>query len=133
MLRWLPALAWMAWIFYLSQQSAPLGSSPARAYASLGHIGLYGGLALLLFWTLRGLAAERGGPLWLVAGLTFALTVLYGTADEVHQAFVAGRTAAETDLGLDAAGALLALLVATILPVLLRARPGRAPRNDEGS
>ena len=129
-LRWLPGLAWMAWIFSLSQQSTPLPVGTASPYASFGHVALYGGLALLLFWALRGLAAEGDGPLWLVAGLAFALTVLYGAADEVHQAFVAGRTASEADLGLDAAGALLAVLAAACLPPLLRAREGAARRPE---
>lgn len=127
-LRWLPVLAWLAWISYLSQQTSPLGGAPADIDMSLGHVALYGGLALLVFWALLGLAAERGGPPWLVAGLTFALTVLYGAADEVHQAFVAGRTASESDLALDAAGALLAVLLATGLPALLRAGRGRIRR-----
>lgn len=126
-LRWLAPLAWMAWIFYLSQQSTPLPVEAASAHVSFGHVALYGGLALLLFWALHGLAGAGDGPLWLVAGLAFALTVLYGAADEVHQAFVAGRTASEADLGLDAAGALLAVLAVTCLPPLLRVCGGGAP------
>ena len=119
----------MAWIFYLSHQSAPLGNVASGGYAIGGHVGLYAALALLLFWALAGAAPpERSGPLWLVAGLTFALTVLYGAADEVHQAFVAGRTASEADLGLDAVGALVAALVATGGLALLRAGRGRAGR-----
>jgi VanZ family protein len=114
-LRWLPALAWMAWISYLSHQSAPLGGATGNIDVSFGHVALYGALALLLFWALLGISTGRGGPLWLVAGLTFALTVLYGAGDEVHQGFVAGRTASEADLGLDAAGALLAVLLAASL------------------
>ena len=39
----------------------------------------------------------------------FALTVLYGVSDELHQAFVPARVASELDVGIDAAGALLGI------------------------
>ena len=61
----------------------------------------------------------------MLAGLAFALTVLYRVLDELHQAFVPGRTASEADLGLDAAGALIGVGLALLLPSLAKAhRPG---------
>jgi VanZ family protein len=107
LLRWLPALAWMAFIFSLSQQSAPLGASGSSGAAAFAHIVLYATLAFLLGWALAGGAAAREAPLWVLAALAFSLAVQYGVTDELHQAFVGGRSASELDLALDAAGALL--------------------------
>jgi hypothetical protein len=117
-LRWLPALAWVAWISYLSHQSTPLGGATGDADLSWGHVVLFGVLALLLFWALLGISS---GPMWLVGGIAFALTVLCGAGDEIHQGFVPGRSASEADLGLDALGGLLAVLAAAGLPSLLGA------------
>lgn len=110
LLPWLLAAGWMGGIFYLSQQSSPLGASPSRIEAFAAHLVLYGALAVLLSWALwasaRGEPAEQG---LLVAALALALTVLYGVSDELHQAFVPGRTASEADLLADAIGGLLGL------------------------
>ena len=45
----------------------------------------------------------------------FALTVLYAASDELHQAFVAGRHLSALDVGIDATGALIALVAAGIV------------------
>ena len=122
LMRWLPAAAWMGGIFYLSHQSTPLGGTASDGEAAAVHLGLYVGLALLLCWALvGGMASRADAPLWALAGVTFALTVLYGVVDEVHQAFVPGRTASELDLALDAAGALVGVALALLAPSLLKA------------
>lgn len=111
--RWLLVAGWMGGVFYLSQQSSPLGASPGRIKAFAAHLVLYGALAVLLYWALlasaRGEQAEKRP---FVAVLSLALTVLYGVSDELHQAFVPGRTASEADLLVDAIGGLLGLAVA---------------------
>jgi len=113
LVRWLPAAAWMGGIFYLSQQSSPLGAAPNEALAIVTHLGLYAVLAVLLFWAIAGSSGNHADPpLWTVIAVTFALAVLYGVSDEVHQAFVAGRTASEMDIAVDAAGALVGLTLA---------------------
>ena len=109
-IRWLLAAGWMGGIFYLSQQSSPLGGSASRIEAFAAHLVLYGVLALLLYWALSAAAAgDQAGQGLFVAALAFALTVLYGVSDELHQAFVPGRTASEADLLVDAIGGLLGL------------------------
>jgi len=44
-----------------------------------------------------------------------ALTVLYAITDELHQGGVAGRDASAGDVGIDAAGALLALAAVRLI------------------
>ena len=119
--QWLPAAAWMGGIFYLSQQSAPLGATGSAAWSAVAHLGLYLGLALLLFWALARSTGPRT-PGWVLAAVAFALTVLYGVGDELHQTFVPGRTASEADLGLDAAGATMGIMLALLWDKLLTAR-----------
>lgn len=124
--RWLPAAAWMGGIFFLSQQSMPQGGSASNVAACAVHLGLYAGLALLLYWALAGGAGSDADSLaWVLTGLAFALAVLYGVVDELHQAFVPGRVASEADLALDAAGALIGVALALLVPGLLKARSRR--------
>ena len=126
--RWLLAAGWMGGIFYLSQQSSPLGGPASRIEAFAAHLVLYGVLAVLLYWALWAAAAgEHAQQGLLVAALAFALTVLYGVSDELHQAFVPGRTASEADLLVDAIGGLLGLggvLASQRTFLALRARLG---------
>jgi hypothetical protein len=124
--RWLLVAAWMGGIFYLSQQSTPMGAEAGGVAAIPAHLGLYTSLALLLYWALAGGARPSGhSPTWTLAIVAFALTVLYGALDETHQAFVPGRVASEADLATDAAGALMGVALAILAPRLLRARDAR--------
>lgn len=116
-LRWLPAVLWMGGIFYLSQQSSPLGADAGASRAALAHVALFGGLAALLYWPLAGRSAQFA---WAAMAISFALAVLYGVTDELHQAFVDGRVASEADLVIDAAGALAGVTAAALLRLLLR-------------
>ena len=113
-MRFLPAAAIMALIFALSAQPDPgpdLGSLQLVA-SKLAHLLLYGALWTALAWALR---FER--PV-----LAFALTVLYGASDEIHQTFVEGRTGTPIDVAIDGAGAALAWWV-----VSASARPAGTP------
>jgi VanZ family protein len=64
------------------------------------HLAAYAMLALLL---LRGLASM--GARWTTVVLAVAIATAYGISDEVHQSFVAGRSATVFDVGVDFAGA----------------------------
>jgi len=103
--RWLPVVAWMAFVFVLSAQ--PDLPHPKSGWADLllsivAHVGLYAVLAWL--W----MRALGGQPrVWLLALL---FSGLYALSDELHQAFVPGRHADPWDLLADAAGAVLGLL-----------------------
>ena len=103
-LRWLPAIAWMALIFVLSSRSdLPNVRTPLLgALIEKGaHFASYAVLAILLE---RALALPRGGKL-----AALVLTVLYGISDEFHQSFVPGRTPMLDDLLADLAGGLFGL------------------------
>lgn len=121
---WLPVLAWLGVIFFLSAQ--PDLPHPESGWAdwllsSSAHALEYALLAILL---VRAVGPRpRAGLLVLCAALAYALS------DELHQAFVPGRHPDPVDLVCDAAGVLLGLAVcrlwsrrARYLP-LLRPRP----------
>jgi len=101
---WLPLVAWMGLIFYLSAQ--PDLPQPRMGWADLllsngAHAFVFGVLAIL--WA-RALADRPRS--WAIA---FVLTMLYALSDEVHQAFVPGRHPDLFDLMFDGIGAMLAL------------------------
>ncbi len=108
LLRWLPALAWMGVIFYLSAR--PDLPSPPEPWLDMllekaGHAAVYGVLAWLYLYALRGdrPATDR------LRLLSLALAAAYGLSDEFHQAFVPGRDPSVADLLTDVVGAALAL------------------------
>ena len=101
---WLPLLAWMGLIFYLSAQ--PDLPNPDTGWLGLtlssgAHALVFGVLAI--FWA-RVLGGRRHALL-----LAFLLTMLYALSDEFHQAFVPGRCPDPWDLLADGLGAVLAL------------------------
>ena len=122
--RWLAVATWMGGIFYLSHQTAPLGAAVSESESIVAHLSLYAGLAFLFQWALtRGAVGRWPAVGW--ALIAFALTVLYGVSDEVHQAFVPGRTPSLMDIALDAAGATLGVGLALLTAALLNARSPR--------
>ena len=113
---WLPAVAWLGLILGLSSvpaQSLPSGGVAAPLWSaalrySLAHIAEYAVLGALL---LRLLASYRIFNGWMAPLLAFALAVGFGALDEIYQSFIAGRNSMMADVGLDAVGALLGILV----------------------
>lgn len=107
--NWLPVAVWAGLIFILSSQ-ANLRFVPDEGLdfvvRKIGHIGVFGILALLLWRALAGTTAWRRPGAW-----AFALTVLYAATDELHQGLVAGRHPSAADVAIDATGALIALMV----------------------
>src|SRR5665811_806698 len=110
---WLPAIAWAGLIFAFSAQPN-LRFAPDEGLDFLirkaGHIGIFGILALLLWRAVATTTARRRPPAW-----ALALTVLYAITDELHQGGVIGRHAAAVDVGIDATGALIAVVAAGLL------------------
>ena len=101
---WLPLLAWMGLIFYLSAQPDlphPDAGWLGLVLSSGAHAFVFGVLAVL--WV-RVLDGRRHALL-----VAFLLTMLYALSDEFHQAFVPGRYPDPWDLLCDALGAVLAL------------------------
>ena len=116
---WLPPLAWMGMIFYLSAQPDLPGPPESWLNAWLidkllkkgAHFGVYAGLA---FWWWRALRrpqtlseAKETGKIALL--LAFGVSVLYAVSDEFHQSFVPGREPRLLDVLIDATGAATAL------------------------
>jgi VanZ family protein len=140
--NWLPAVAWAALIYAFSTGAfsgpntsrflVPLlnhffpalsGGDIALIHMlirKLGHVSEYLILALLV---LRALSRETGGklsPRRLALGLL--ITALYAVSDELHQAFVPGRTASIADVSIDVLGG-----VCGALWFQLRKRGKKAP------
>ena len=73
-------------------------------------MGIFGILALLLWRAIASTTAWRRPWAW-----ALALAVLYAITDELHQGFVAGRHPSPVDVGIDAAGALIAIVAVGIV------------------
>lgn len=123
LLRWLPALIWMALIFYTSSQSSlPIDGYPQHdELHRLGHAIAYSTLAVLVRVAVAGWRAP--------ARLALAISVLYAVSDEIHQIFVPGRTGSPRDVAFDAVWSAVALLA---LAWWQRRRGGGKPRNPWG-
>ena len=127
--RFVPALALMALIWFLSDQpDLGTGLSWDALLRKLAHMAVFGTLMLLWWWP--------AGPVAAVA-ITFAWAVL----DEVHQTWVPGRHGAISDVAIDALGMGLAAALAVwwlrrgrrpgpgaLPPSFRRASSARAPR-----
>jgi VanZ family protein len=98
---WLPVFAWAAVIFAFS--SIPSLSSGLGAWDTVlrkgAHITEYAIFGALLY---RALGAEV---------LALAIGIAYAATDELHQHFVRGRHASPIDVGIDAVGVALGMLV----------------------
>ncbi len=142
--RWLPPVAWMGLIFYLSSQP-DLPSAPEPLLdlilKKMAHALVYAVLAALfhravnrsgIHWkwppppragrfaalpspASRGRVARRAEWGPLMNLVSWLLTVLYAITDEIHQTFVPGRSGRVTDVLIDAAGAAVGVLVMTWL------------------
>ena len=120
---WAPVIAWAGLVFALSAQP-DLRFLPDDALdlvvRKLGHAGVFGILALLLWRAIATTTSQR--PAWAWA---LVLTILYAITDEFHQGLVVGRHASPVDVGVDALGGLIAVAAASFLRAY-RFRPGRS-------
>jgi VanZ family protein len=112
--RWpwlLPALGYAALIFYLSSQANPLPFLPTSFFThdKLLHATEYAGFSAVLAW---GLDRVSGLGLRGAAMVAGAAASAYGLTDELHQAFVPGRSADVFDWIADTTGALAGALLA---------------------
>ncbi|MGD8632811.1 MAG: VanZ family protein [Anaerolineales bacterium] len=108
-IRWLPALLLMAVIFLLS--ATPASRLPNFGTIDFwikkgGHASGYALLALAYYFALP----PRLSPIYRSL-LAFIMALLFALSDEFHQSFVEGRTSSLRDVGIDSAGALIALII----------------------
>jgi VanZ family protein len=139
LLAWWPALLWSAVIFFASTDtfsSAHTGSIlkpflhwliPSLTDAQFefihfftrksAHLTEYFVFYLLLF---RGMRGGRRGWYWTWAFGAWFIAAVYSALDEIHQSFVASRTASPWDSLIDSTGAFLALIVVFLFYQLFR-------------
>jgi VanZ family protein len=140
---WWPAIAWSIVIFFASTDifSAAHTGGILRPilqwlYPNLtedqfeaihfvtrkcAHLTEYFVFYLLLF---RGIRGVRKGWHWTWAFGAWFIAAAYSALDEIHQSFVASRTASPWDSMLDSIGALIALIVVFVFfRFIRRARP----------
>jgi len=132
--RWGPLILWMALISLgstdvlasdeTSRFIVPFlrwllpGAAPAtldllhEATRKLGHVSEFAILAVLWY---RSLTWERQARRPKAALAAFVLTLAFAGLDEVHQAFVATRTASLMDVGWDGLGALCGVVGSGVL------------------
>ncbi len=123
------ALAWAAVIFMLSAQPASKLEKTQLFFDFIpradffAHMFLFFVLGALVHGVLRAYLPRRKN---LVLSDTVIFCLLYGMSDEIHQAFVPGRTLSGLDLLADVLGATLAVtLWLAIHQIRQRIRRGR--------
>jgi VanZ family protein len=127
---WWPAIAWSVVIFMLSTDTFSAAHTGSILYPILhwlipsltedqfqhihfytrksAHLTEYFIFYLLLF---RGFRGDRRGWYWTWAFGAWFIAAVYSALDEIHQSFVASRTASPWDSMIDSAGAFFALVV----------------------
>ncbi len=131
---WLPPLLWMVLVFSASADRDSYRHSstlfepllhwlfPALSQAHVelihhafrkgGHLTEFAILALLLWRAIRQPGRKMSQPWnWAEAGLALAIVFLYAGTDELHQVFVATRTAQVSDVMIDTLGGGIGLLL----------------------
>lgn len=125
---WAPALFYMGLIWTVSSLSFDGPIRPPPIHDKLVHFIEYGILGLLLAHACFR-TWPRHHPLR-TATLAVVATVLWGWLDEIHQAFVPGRSAEALDLVADSAGAIAGAAARAALARLSRTLPS-PPRTAE--
>lgn len=113
---WLPVVAYMAAIFFLSSFSSP--PAPQQVSDKVLHLGAYGGLAIV---ALRALAGGRweGVTVGTLIGC-WLIGTGYGITDEWHQRFIVGRSPELADVFADALGAAIGAMAAGAWSIIRR-------------
>jgi hypothetical protein len=105
-LWWIAVVAWMAVIFVLSSQGDTDFTGGQRLQIGvykLAHLTVFGVLGVLAVGATRHVNTPRA------AWWAWVIAVLYAICDEIHQAFVPGRTPLVTDVGIDSIGSLVGI------------------------
>lgn len=107
---WLPVFLWAALIFHFSSGKVFVASTvywQDFTVKKIGHVLLFGFLAVLIFRALRGSGMSRKkAAIWAIL-----LAFFYGGTDEYHQMFTQGRESRIRDVFIDGLGAAAFILV----------------------
>lgn len=96
-------------------------------FRKCGHLTEYAILAGLLWRSIRQPEKSRPRPWrWDEAGLALALVLVYAASDEIHQIFVANRTALATDVLIDTSGGAVGLLLLWVAQKIFKRKPRTA-------
>lgn len=121
--HWLPVLAYMGFILSLSSVENPGPMLFEFPYEDkLLHVLVYAGFGIVLARAFRAAFEGRTGLPWPV-GAVLAGSV-YGALDEVYQSTVPGRTPDVRDWAADTLGALIAVVLLSLLWRAVAARSG---------
>ena len=108
LLRWIPAFGYAALIFAISSLSQPEFPTDLFPLRDKGvHITEYAVLGFLCAFALFS-RQSRERALFVTA---WAISVLYGVSDELHQYFVPGRSSELDDVVADAVGSAIGVAV----------------------
>jgi len=108
-----PACLYMGLIYGLSSRPAPEVFQGWSMFGpvKLVHLVEYGILAILWVW---GLKRATLWPPWRVITTAIIITFLWGISDEIHQAFVPGRSGKIADAMTDLLAASLAIVLLSL-------------------
>jgi VanZ family protein len=104
--QWLPVVLWAGLIFAFSTRPNlrfVQADDVDFVVRKAGHMFAFGVLAVLLWRALASASVGRA-LLW-----SWVLATAYAATDEFHQSFTQGRHASAVDVGIDSAGAVIAL------------------------
>lgn len=121
--HWLPLIAYSAFIVIQSHYPTPDSVPRLPYFDKLLHMGGYGLLGLLFCRACRSSWPAASGVALARAGVLF--TALFGLSDEIHQSFVAFRTADAGDVLADALGGALGVAFYFTLLAYGGRRPAR--------
>jgi VanZ family protein len=125
-LLWTPVFVVMAAIFAVSSLHQP--PMPGGVSDKWAHTLAYFALGVTVMRAVAGGLSRRVTPR--TALIAIAIAALYGVTDEVHQAFVPGRTPDVTDLAADIVGALLAAAICWAWGIISTRPDARGFRHD---
>lgn len=110
--RWGPALAMMAIIFAFSSIPMREAEISREGFRLTWRLAVFKG-GHVLGYALLAAALQHGLRMkgWRGTVAVLGLTLAYAISDELHQAFVPGRSASIMDVGIDVFGGLIGILI----------------------